>query len=163
MTETQQRRPDTDASTRHDQLIEGLSPRLKGKAGHGASVRRKQLLSSIPTPNHVLDAVGVDVPHRSYIDSPDDAIEYPTTFRDDGEMVHLHQDVRERTDDEFGSFGSADADTDEVIWTVVGLDNGTVDLTVVGDWGKRRSIDHESFFDEYEPLTLADGQPQWGY
>jgi hypothetical protein len=150
-------------TARYDQLRDQLDPRLKGKADYGCPAARKIMLSNTAVPNHVLAAAGVEIPHREYIDSPDDAIEYPTTLRDGDSVVHLHQDVRERSDDAFGSFGSADEDTDDVTWTVVGLDDGTVDITVVGDWSKRRSIAHEEFFDEYEPLTLNDGQPQWGY
>lgn len=149
---------------RYSELIDNLDPKLKGKSTYGASAARKSLLSSIPVPNHLLASVGVAVPHRTYLDDAADRVPRRTTLRcDDGTTVHLHQDVRESDDDAFGSFGAAEDDTDDVVWTVVGLDDGTVDLTVVGDWGKRRSVPYDEFADEYEPLWLEDGQPKWGY
>jgi len=147
----------------------GIDPKTKTKAEYGVSAARKQMLSDIPVPNHVLAAAGVDIPHRTYLSSPEEAIERTTTARiedsDDNEvLVHLHQDVTEKMDDErFGNFGAVEDDTDDVVWTVVGLDNGDVDLVVVGEWGKRRTVTYDAFADNYNPQYLADGQPKWGY
>lgn len=150
---------------RYDELIDNLDPAIKGKADYGASAARKAMLSRIPVPNHLLATIGIEVPHREYLDNAEDRVERITTLRLNGMKVHLHQDVREADDEEdaFGSFGAAEDDVDDVVWTVVGLDDGRVELTVVGEWSKRRSVPYEEFADEYEPLTLADGQPKWGY
>ena len=51
----------------------------------------------------------------------------------------------------------------DVTWTVVDLTDGTVTLTVVGEWSKRRNVPFETFPDTYEPLTLTDGEPSWGH
>ena len=150
-------------SERYDELIDNLDPKLKGKADYGASAARKALLSRIPVPNHVLDAHGVAVPHRTYLDDADDHRPLTTTAVIDDTCVHLHQDVREADDDSFGSFGAAEGDVDDVVWTVVGLEDTTVDLVVVGEWGKRRHVPFDEFSDTYEPLYLTDEQPQWGY
>jgi len=150
---------------RYDELIDNLDPKLKGKADYGASAARKAMLSRIPVPNHLLAKIGIDVPHREYLDDADDRVPRKTTLRcDDGTRVHLHQDVREADDeDTFGSFGAAEDDVDDVVWTVVNLDDGTVTMKVVGEWQKKREPTYEEFADEYEPLYLTDGQPQWGY
>jgi len=147
----------------------GIDPKTKSKAEYGTPASRKQMLSDIPVPNHVLAANGIDVPHREYINSPDDAFTRTTTAcltdsNDETVRVHLHQDVKEdMDDDEFGNFGSIEDDTEDVVWTVVNLDNEEVQLVVVGEWGKRRTVSYETFADNYEPLYLADGQPRWGY
>ena len=155
-------------SSRHEELINSLDPALKGKADYGASAARKGLLSRAAAPNHVLAAHGVEVPHRTYLSDADDRVDRTTTavITDSSGAtvrVHLHQDVREADDDGFGSFGAAEEDTDDVIWTVVGLDDGVVDLTVVGEWSKRRSVPFDEFADDYEPIYLSDGQPRFGY
>lgn len=161
-----------------------LSEREQGKADYGVSARRKAQLSSYDAPLHVLAANGIEVPHRDF--NPEDAQEYPTTqelpdvedsqgessARNDsseknreGSRVHLHQDVREQSEDVFGDFGSAEEDTDDIVWTVVDLTDGSVTITVVGDWTKRRDVPVEEFADEYEPLT-ADTEryvPVFGY
>ena len=113
-------------------------------------------------------AHGVDVPHRTYLSDADNRVDRTTTavITDSSGAtvrVHLHQDVREDDDDDFGSFGAAEDDTDDVIWTVVGLDSGVVDLTVVGEWSRRRTIKYEKFAENYEPVYLNDGQPRFGY
>lgn len=150
-------------SERYEELIDSLDPKLKGKADYGASAARKAMLSRIPVPNHLLAKIGIEVPHREYLDDAEDRVPRTTTVELGDEKVHLHQDVREADDDAFGSFGAAEDDVDDVVWTVVGLDNGVVDLTVVGEWSKRRSVPYDEFADEYEPIYLTDGQPQWGY
>lgn len=149
----------------HDgDLTELLHDGLKARADYGASAARKAMLSRIPVPNHLLATIGVEVPHRTYLDDADDRVPRTTTVDLGDTRVHLHQDVRETSDeDAFGSFGAAEDDVDDVVWTVVGLDDGVVDLTVVGEWSRRRHVKYEEFADEYEPLTLADGQPKWGY
>jgi len=149
---------------RYKELIDNLDPQLKGKADYGASAARKAMLSRIPVPNHLLAKIGIEVPHREYLDNAEDRVPRTTTVDLGGEKVHLHQDVREADDgDAFGSFGAAEDDVDDVVWTVVGLDDGVVDLTVVGEWSRRRHVPYEDFKNEYEPLYLNDGQPQWGY
>jgi len=149
---------------RYDELIDSLSPKLKGKANYGASASRKAMLSRIPVPNHLLATIGIEVPHREYLDDAEDRVPRTTTVDLGGEKVHLHQDVREADDgDAFGSFGAAEDDVDDVVWTVVNLDDGTVTMKVVGEWQKKREPTYEEFADEYEPIYLTDGQPQWGY
>ncbi|TKX52760.1 hypothetical protein EXE43_21340 [Halorubrum sp. SS5] len=164
-TTEQPTQPRQTREQRYEELIDSLDPKLKGKADYGASAARKAMLSRIPVPNHQLARIGIEVPHREYLDDADDRVTRKTTLRcEDGTRVHLHQDVREADDeDTFGSFGAAEDDVDDVIWTVVGLDDGTVDLTVVGEWSRRRHVPYDEFADEYEPLYLADGQPKWGY
>jgi hypothetical protein len=134
---------------------------------YGPSASRKAVLSACQAPLHVLNSLGVDVPHREFIDDPSDCKEFPTTaIVDDGTRVHLHQDVREQSTAAFGDFGAAHDDDTEVIWTVVDLTDETVTLTVVGDWSRRRNVPFSEFSEEYEPLYLEDGQqkvPRFGY
>jgi hypothetical protein len=136
-------------------------------------------------PAHVLDAVGFNVPGQVF--NPENAREYPTTKEctsdneassdeastnssstmtsENGESVrvHLHQDVREDMDDSFGDFGAVCEDTDDVVWTVVDLTDGTVTLTVVGEWRKRREVQYSDFAEDYEPITVENGVPRFGY
>lgn len=167
LTEEQFRQRIREAPTfNHDgDLTELLHDNLKGRADNGASAARKAMLSRIPVPNHLLAKIGIEVPHREYLDNAEDRVERITTLSLNGMKVHLHQDVREADDEEdaFGSFGAAEDDVDDVVWTVVNLDDGTVTMKVVGEWQKKRDPTYEEFADEYEPLTLADGQPKWGY
>lgn len=150
-------------STVNDNLAErfNLDTRTVGNTADGLAKRRAKV-AQYRGPAHRLDALGVDVPREFH---PEDAHEYPTTkvceSGDNTVRVHLHQDVKEAHDDEFGAI-DAFGDVDDVIWTVVDLIE-TVDLTVVGDWGKRRSVPFDEFAENYEPLYLADGQPAWGY
>jgi len=147
----------------------GIDKRTKNAAQNGISAERRAMLQKAKGPMHMLAAKGVEMEGQTFLDSADDAIHIPTTKHlenSQGETVsvHLHQDVRESMDDQFGNFGSIDEDSgSDVVWTVVGLDNGTVDLTVVGDWSKRRSVEYSEFADNYEPLHLTNGEPQWGY
>jgi len=157
-------------STAFDDIVDNhnIDSRTAGQAKRGIDAKRRNQLNKIPTPNHILAQQGVHIPGRSYISGPSEAITYPTTIHhkdDDGNTVtvHLHQGVVEDMDDAFGDFDGLGEDDNTVEWTVVGLDNGTVNLTVVGEWGKRREIDYETFANQYEPLTLADGQPRWNY
>lgn len=141
-----------------------LDPRTESKASHGVAASRKAELSKYEAPLSALDAHGIEVPHRTF--KPEEATEYPTDQHfDDGATVHLFQDVREQSnsDEAFGDFGAAEDDTDDVVWTVVDLTDGTVTLTVVGDWGKRREVAFEGFLDDYEPLFLTNGAPRYGY
>jgi hypothetical protein len=117
-------------------------------------------------PPHVLDAVGFNVPGQVF--NPENAREYPTTKECTSESsesvkVHLHQDVREDMDDSFGDFGAVSEDADDVVWTVVDLTEGTVTLTVVGEWGKRRNVEYSEFAEDYEPITVENGVPRFGY
>lgn len=139
----------------------GIDPKTESKADYGPSAQRKAALQQATAPMHVLDAHGVDVPGQEF--HPEDHREYPTTAEIDGVRVHLHQDVKERDDgvDAFGDFGAAE--DDDVIWTVVDLTDETVTLKVVGEWSKSREVPFGEFAEEYEPLHLSDGQPQWGY
>lgn len=140
---------------------ERIDPTTEGKAKVKISAKRKAKLASIPTPLDTLDALGVYVGHKTF--SPENATEFPTTATfENGTRVHLHQEVCEDMDDGFGNFGNIE-DDDDIIWTVVDLTDETVELTVPGDWGKRRHVDYSEFAENYEPLFLADGQPQWGY
>lgn len=155
-------------SERYEQLIDNLEPSLKGKADYGASAARKAMLSRIPVPNHVLAAIGIEVPHREYLDDAEDRVLRKTTVDLGDEKVHLHQDVRETDDDDaFGSFGAAEDDVDDVVWTVVNLDGGTVTMKVVGEWRKKREPTYAEFADEYEPIycTTQSGEkvPRYGY
>jgi hypothetical protein len=163
--------------------FDDIDPKTESKADHGVSASRKVRLTSYEAPLFALAAHGIEVPHRDF--DPEGSFEYPTTVHiwdgPDGWQtidptpyfdhtalgevvtVHLHQDVREDMDDEFGVFGSLEDDDEDVVWTVVGLDDGTVNLTVVGDWGRRREVPYAEFAEDYEPLHLTDGQPRWGY
>lgn len=139
-----------------------LDSRTAGAAKQGVSAARKIELASYGAPLHVLQQYGIEVPHRTF--NPEGSYTYPTTQTfDDGTKVHLHQNVREQNDGAFGSFGAAKDDAEDVTWTVVDLCDGSVTITVVGDWSKRRNVPFEDFPDEYEPIYLTNGEPQWGY
>lgn len=144
-----------------------LDERTKGGADRGVAAKRKVRLCSYDATYEVLDAHGVDIPHREYADS-EDMHEYPTTVTlDDGTTVSLFQDVVE-TADAFGDFGTADDDVEDVTWTVVDLMAETVTLKVVGDWGKSREVPFETFANEYEPVTVDvsgvdHAVPRFGY
>lgn len=141
----------------------GLDPRTKNSAASGVSAARKAELSAMNAPLHILDALGIDVPHRDF--NPEDATEYPTTQHFSEKSVHLFQNVREAMETGFGDFGPIDdeEDDDDVLWTVVDLTEESVTLTVVGDWGMRRNVPFENFEDNYDPVVLTNGRPQWGY
>lgn len=144
---------------------DGVSPDLTGKNKTAEDWEAQMLVAKASVPEHILDAEGYNTRHEF---TPQDAHDYPTTVEVDGGMnVHLHQDVREvdDEDDDFGDFGAVETevDEDETIWTVVDLLDGTVTITVVGDWSRRRDVPFEDFTDEYEPIYLEDGQPRWGY
>jgi hypothetical protein len=127
----------------------------------GPDAERKARLTNVEVPYHLLAAHGIDVPGQTY--HPERIEAEPTTITlPSGEMLHLHQDVREVDDEEFGDFGAIDTSDEDVIWTVVGLKDD-IELTVVGDWSKRRYVTPEEFVEDYEPCYLADGQPRWGY
>jgi len=164
----------------------GIDTATKNYALQGkARVRRKNAIKEACVPPHVLDAVGFTDPCSSY--HPENAREYPTTKEctsekeassdeastnssstmtsEDSESVrvHLHQDVREDMDDSFGDFGAVSEDADDVVWTVVDLTDGTVTLTVVGEWSRRRNVEYSEFADNYEPITVENGVPRFGY
>jgi hypothetical protein len=141
--------------------FDDIDPKTESKSSYGVSAARKAQLSSYDAPLHVLDAKGIDVPHREF--HPEDATEYPTTITCGDTRVSLHQDVKEQSTDAFGDFGAAADDTDDITWTVVDLTDGTVTLTVVGDWGNRREVPVEEFADQYTPITTTNGVPQFGY
>ena len=165
----------TEPHSAFDDVIDShsIDAKTQSKADYGVSAERKIMLSNTTVPLHVLAAHGIEIPHREYIDSPDDAIQRNTTVRcesSDGETVrvHLHQDVREDMDDSFGDFGAVDTDDTDVVWTVVNLDNGTVTMKVVGEWQRKREVDYETFADNYEPIYVTDSAvdhpvPQFGY
>jgi hypothetical protein len=139
-----------------------LDPKTASKATYSIDAARRAKLASASVPLHVLDAFGVDIPHREW--NPEDAHEHPTTVTfDDGSKVHLHQDVRESMDDDFGSFDAIDDEDDDVVWTVVDLRWDEIVLKVVGEWSKRRDVPREEFTEKYEPIYLADGVPRMGY
>jgi len=152
-----------------DAFADVLDPRTESQSDSGVSARRKVQLSHYEASLSTLAAHGVEVPHRDF--SPEDAQAFPGTVvcpddSDDTTRVHLFQDVREIVEDSFGDFGAAGEDTNTVVWTVVGLDNGTVNLTVVGDWGRRRDVPVENFAEAYDPITVETGQgpaPRYGY
>jgi len=132
--------------------------------GHGPDAERKAMLSNCQAPLHVLNSLGVEVPHHEYADSQANFHAFPhSRTLPNGDNVHLHQDVRELTDDGFGDFGSTDVTEEDIVWTVTSLTDETVTLKVVGDWGKARHVPVEEFSEDYEPLCLPDGQPRWGY
>jgi len=141
-----------------------LDPKTASKSNHGVSARRKAHLCEMDAPLDTLAHHGIEVPHKDF--DPEQAEEFPTTVRcegpDDVVSVSLFQDVREDMDTGFG-----DIDTDEdVIWTVVGLDDGTVNLTVVGEWSQRREVSYEEFAEDYEPITVETPygeKPRYGY
>jgi len=143
-------------------VADSIDPKTRSKAENGVDASRKVMLCECGAPFHVLDSLGVEVPHRDY--NPEDAYEYPTTVELGDTRVHLHQDVREDSEDDFGNFGAIEEDTEDVIWTVVDLTDETVTLTVVGDWSKRRHVPFEDFTDEYEPITctVPVGTDEWG-
>lgn len=154
----------TQTTTRSDELGAFADIIANTSTTHGPDASRKAMLSDCAASLHVLASHGVEIPHREFLDDAEDAIEV-THSRElpDGDRIHLHQDVREVEDDDaFGDFGNTTDEDDDVIWTIVGLDDD-IELTVVGDWSKRRHVPVEEFSAEYEPLWLADGQPQWGY
>lgn len=143
-----------------------LDPRTDSQADHGVSASRKAELAAMDGPLQVLDQLGIDVPHKTF--TPEDEHEFPTTLvADDNTRVSLFQDVRESFDDDsFGDMGLSEDEDDDVIWTVVDLSDGTVNLTVVGDWGKRREVPIEDFAANYEPITVETAQgtvPRLGY
>jgi len=130
----------------------------------GPSAKRRLNLKKYDAPLHVLDNLGVDIPHRDF--SPEDAFEYPTSVVIDGTRVSLFQDVKEDMGSAFGDLGSAEDEEDDVVWTVSDLSDGTVNLMVVGEWSQRREVDYETFADEYEPVTVETAQgavPRLGY
>lgn len=139
----------------------GFDPNLPG----GPSAKRKVELQQMEAPLHVLQQLHINVPHRDF--NPENARDYPTTKElPDGSLVHLHQDVVESHDDDFGVFGPAEGeDSEDVVWTVVDLVDD-VTITVVGDWGKRRNAPFDEFAQEYEPIyvnTDCGKVPQFGY
>jgi len=151
-----------------DAFSEVLGERMEGKADRGVSARRKATLASYEAPYAALDKLGVEIPHRQF--NTDAIREYPTTVTLDDEdgplRVSLHQDVRERDDEVFGDFGTAEEDVADVTWTVVDLTEETVTLKVVGEWQKRREVPFSDFPAEYEPITCAmpyTAIPRWGY
>lgn len=168
MSETDQPNPfadlTTDSDTDYDEYGIDSATKNYGKRG-SCDPRKAEIIREANCPPHVLAELGMETPGNAY--RPDQAREYPTTVVCESDTedvrVHLHQDVVEDMDNAFGDLGPAEDDTDDVVWTVVGLDNGTVDLTVVGDWGKRRSIEYSEFAEDYEPQFLADGAPKFGY
>jgi len=134
----------------------------------GVSAKRIQHLGEYDAPLHVLDAAGIDVPHREY--NPEDATTFPTTVQCEGSSetvrVSLFQDVKEDMENAFGDLGSAEDEEDDVVWTVSDLSDGTVNLMVVGEWSQRREVDFETFADEYEPVTVETDHgeiPRYGY
>jgi len=136
----------------------------------GPSAKRRINLKKYDAPLHVLDKLGVDIPHREY--HPEDSFEYPTTVVCESEnntaRVSLFQDVKEDMDDSFGDFGAVaeDEEDDDVVWTVSDLTDGTVSLMVVGEWSKRREIEYSTFAENYEPVTVTTPHgevPQLGY
>jgi len=155
---------DTDDENYPD---DGLDPKTKSRASNGVAAWRKYDLVETEVPYSRLAVMGVEIPHREY--NPDEQRQFPTTVTctgdDESVTVHLFQDVREDFEDTFGSFGDLD-DAEDVIWTVTDLTDGTVNLVVVGDWGKRREVEYDEFADNYDPLTVETGQgesPKFGY
>jgi len=159
----------------------GIDPSTESKAEYGVSASRKAMLSRCRAPLSVLNAHGIPTPGREFLDDYRDERPITTTLtlsndvdgeRDNGRTrrVHLHQNVRERPDtDGFGDFGPHDPSEEQTVWTVVGLPDpdcsgdGTIRLTVVGDWSKRRSVPPEELLDDYEPLTTVHRRPVFGY
>ncbi len=142
-----------------------IDPKTKSKSENGVEASHKAILSKAGAPLHVLEELGLEVPHRDY--NPENAEEYPTTIHMDGTSVHLFQDVREDMDEDFGNFGAIEDDNDDdVIWTVVDLTDGTVSLKVVGEWQKQRKVPFDEFADDYEPITCETPHgevPRYGY
>jgi len=149
-------------STNTDAFDDVLDPRTASQADHGISARRKYELAQMDAPLQYLDQLGIEVPHKDF--NPDNARQFPTSVTfENGTTVSLFQDVREAMDDSFGDMGLSDEENETVIWTVVSLANETVQITVVGDWGRRREVPFEDFADSYEPITVLvdrDGHTQ---
>jgi len=142
---------DTDAFT---DVRDSIDPKTRSKADYGVSARRKATLSNYEAPLPTLAAHGVSVPHRDF--SPEDEREVVQTLVDGDQRVHQHQRVLESTDTEFGNFKSSE----DIEWLVVDLDPDaeTVVLTVIGDWGKRRTVETDDLFEDYELQTVDTPQ-----
>jgi hypothetical protein len=155
----------------------GLDPSTESYATNNTSpdAGLKARLQQVTVPLHVLAQKGVidmdELGMRSFLDDHEDAVEWPSIVRiDDPEdprgyvPVHLHQRIRERTEDNsFGSFGAVE-DDDTVEWTVVRLTEQSVIMRNQPDWAKKREVPHEEFLSEYEPLTVDDGRfPKLSY
>jgi len=136
-----------------------LDPKTESKSDYGVSARRKAHLANYDASLDTLAAHGVEVPHKDF--NPENEQEFPTTVHVEGAdgvvSVSLFQDVREDMDTGFGDIN----DDEDVIWTVVALDDGTVNLTVVGEWSQRREVPYKEFARDYDPITVTvtDGNP----
>jgi hypothetical protein len=152
------------SSSAFSDVEDRIDPSLTGKNKTEEDWTAQMLVHHARVPEHVLDAEGYPTRHEF---NPEDAHTYPTTKElPSGEKIHLHQDVRELDDDDdFGDFGAVEGEVneEETIWTIVDLLDGTATITVVGDWSQRRDVPFEELTEKYEPLTLTDGQPSWGY
>jgi len=133
----------------------------------------KARLQQTTAPLHVLANKGVidmeELGMRGVLDDHEDAVEWPSIVRIDDaddprgyQAVHLHQRIRERSEDSFGSFGAVAEDTETVEWTVVRLTDESVIMRNQPDWRKKREVPRGEFLAEYEPLTITicDGDPQ---
>jgi len=132
----------------------------------------KARLQQTTVPLHVLDAKGViemdELGMRSFLDDHTESVDWPSIIRiadsDDPRgyvPVHLHQRIKERSEDSFGSFGAVE-DDETVEWTVVRLTEESVIMRNQPDWKKKREVPREEFLAEYEPLTVTvcDGDPK---
>jgi len=133
----------------------------------------KARLQQTTAPLHVLANKGVinmdELGMRSVLADHEDAVKWPSIIRiadeDDPrgyQPVHLHQRIRERSEDTFGSFGAVEEDTETVEWTVVRLTEESVIMRNQPDWRKKREVSRGKFLSEYEPLTITicDGNPK---
>jgi len=158
-------------STTFDDVVDerGIDPQTANYAKRSEGLaKRKAMLSECKGPMHVLDSLGVDIPGRSFIDDPSEAVAFPSTKHceaptGDKITINLFQDVRESASDTFGDFGNAQEDVEDVVWTVSDLSGDTVNLMVVGSWGKRREVPDEEFAEQYDPIYLESGVPKLGY
>jgi hypothetical protein len=143
-------------STTHD----GLDPRTASSATTYGDVAHQRWVNHVAAaPLHLLAAHGMATPGHTF--DPDDQRETKTTRElPDGSRLHQHQRVHEPVDDAGGPLAGM-TDTDPTVWLCVDVDPITV--TVIGDWGKRRTISPEAFVDEYEQATTSDGEPVFDY
>jgi len=133
------------------------------------SAARKAALTELSAPHHVVQANGLDLPHRPLHTGETYETAHTAVCGSGTDKVRVHycQDVREDFPDAFGSFGAADDTEDDVVWTAFDVGNDSVMMKVVGDWKDRREISHEEFARNYDPIVLetSEGEeiPQFGY
>lgn len=138
-----------------------IDPKLAGHSGRRRLLHERQLVSKARTTSAVLaEQDGAVTPkNRSYLDDYTEAVPWPSIVHIDGQPVHLHQRIREDTSD-----NPLLDDGETVEWTVVRLTEDTVVMRNQPDWKKKREVSHETFAEDFKPLTVDDGRfPKLAY